>query len=323
MNDSKDNLICVVVPVFNEAEVLPLFFKELLQIAPELKSKMSVLFVDDGSIDDSRKIILDYCGQHDFVQMLSLSRNFGKEAAMSAGLDYAKGDAVVVIDADLQDPPSLIVDMERLWLSGEDVVYAKRRSRSGEPFFRKFFAQIYYRLLNSLSDFPIPEDTGDFRLLSKKVVDALRRCRERNRYMKGLFAWVGFRQKEILFDRDPRMAGKSKWGLPKLFGLAFSGITSFSAAPLRLATWIGFLCAVGCVFYAFWFFGKTLLFGDPVQGFPTLIVAVLFLGGTQLIALGITGEYIGQIYDELKQRPMYLIDKGQCSSHFSVVDELS
>jgi glycosyltransferase involved in cell wall biosynthesis len=243
------------------------------------------------------------------VQAIRLSRNFGKELALTAGLDAADADAVILIDADLQDPPELIPEFIARWREGHDVVFGTRLARDGESWLKRASAAAFYRVMGRLSSTPIPADAGDFRLLSRRAVDALRGLRERHRFMKGLFAWVGFRQCELPFRRDPRMAGRSKFNYWKLWNFALEGITSFSTVPLRLATYVGLLTALLAFGYGAWILLKTLLWGDPVAGYPSLMSVMLFLGGVQLVALGIIGEYLGRLFDEVKQRPLYLVQE--------------
>lgn len=301
--------LTVVVPAYNESEGLREFHARLSAVFDRLDLACSVLYVDDGSRDDTYAIMRALADADARVATLRLSRNFGKELALTAGLDHADADAVVVIDADLQDPPELIPDFVLHWREGFDVVYGTRASRAGETPFKKFTASMFYKIIGRLSDTPVPRDTGDFRLLSRRALDALKQVRERQRFMKGLFTWVGYRQKSILYARDPRFAGETKWNYWKLWNFAIDGITSFSGAPLKLATYVGVSVAVLAFAFALWVFGKALLLGDPVKGYPTLMVAVLFLGGVQLMALGVIGEYLGRLYSESKQRPLYLIDE--------------
>lgn len=240
--------------------------------------------------------------------ILDLSRNFGKEIAMTAGLDHAVGQAVVLIDADLQGPPELIRDFVREWLEGGyDVVYGKRRSRAGESALKKLSAHVFYRFIQRMSRVRIPEDTGDFRLMSRRAVDALRHFREQHRFMKGLFAWIGFPQKPLLYDRDPRFAGKTKFSYWKLWNFAIEGITSFTTIPLRLATYLGLLVALFAFAFGAWVIFRTLMYGNPVAGYPSLMVLVLFLGGVQLAFIGVLGEYLGRMFDESKGRPLYFV----------------
>ncbi len=301
--------LTVVVPAYNESAVLRAFHQRLGQVLDQLPLDCSVLYVDDGSDDDTWSIISSLLATDPRVGALKLSRNFGKEAALTAGLDAADGDAVVVIDADLQDPPELIPALIEQWQAGYDVVYATRTARDGESYFKRFTAAAFYRSMERLSDTAIPRDTGDFRLLSRRALDALAQLRERQRFMKGLFGWIGFRQTAVHYLREPRQGGATKWNYWRLAQLAIEGITSFSTAPLRLATWIG-LASAGVSFgYGLWVLTRTLFYGDSVRGYPTLILVILFLGGVQLLALGVIGEYLGRNYAESKQRPLYFVEE--------------
>ncbi len=300
--------LAIVTPAFNEAEGLPELHRRLCAAVDGLGLDISMLFVDDGSADDTFAVIEALQRQDPRVGGLRLSRNFGKELALTAGLDHVDADAVVVIDADLQDPPELIPDMVARWRAGVDVVYGQRIARDGEGWFKRASAAAFYRIIGRLSDTPIPRDTGDFRLMSRRAHQALGRIRERHRFMKGLFAWVGFRQEAFPYRRQPRHQGRSKWGWWRLWNLAVEGITSFSGAPLRLATPLGMVAALVAFSFGAIIIAKTLIWGDPVPGYPSLMVVVLFLGGVQLIALGVIGEYLGRLYEESKQRPLYLID---------------
>ena len=301
--------LTVVVPAYNESEGLRAFHERLGAVFAKIDDlDCSVLYVDDGSRDDTWAIMCELRAADTRVAVLKLSRNFGKELALTAGLDHATADAVVVIDADLQDPPELIPQFVEEWRQGYDVVYGTRASRAGETAFKKWTAKTFYKVIGSLSQTPIPHDTGDFRLLSRRALDALKGVRERQRFMKGLFTWVGFRQKSVIYARDPRFAGETKWNYWKLWNFAIDGITSFSSSPLKLATYVGLLTAVLSFVFAIWVTVKALLWGDAVQGYPSLMVVVLFLGGMQLMALGVIGEYLGRLYVEAKQRPLYLID---------------
>lgn len=302
-------LLSVVIPAFNEAAVLPSLHRRLASVLGDLRVPYEIIFVDDGSTDATAELIKQLRLNDAGIGLVKLSRNFGKELALSAGLQCAGGDCVVIIDADLQDPPELIPAMLTAWLDGADVVNMRRRQRAGETWFKKFSAHAFYRLLNRLSDVPIPEDVGDFRLLSRRALDALNTLPERNRYMKGLFAWVGFCQVTLLYDRDPRAAGSGKQNYLKLWSLAAEGITSFSVTPLRIASLTGLLSAGAAFVMTLFYIVKTFVFGDVVQGFPTLIVAVLLLGGLQLLGIGILGEYLGRMFMETKRRPLYLIEE--------------
>ena len=269
--------------------------------------RYEIVFINDGSSDNSEKILTEIFAQDPAVTAIHLSRNFGKEYALTAGLDFAAGDAVIMIDADLQDPPELIPDMIREWQNGFDVITMRRVSRDGETMIKRSSAWLFYRLLNRISDVPIPPDTGDFRLLSEKAVQAVRNLPERVRYMKGIFAWVGYQQIEISYERASRAAGQTKWGYLRLMRLALDGITAFSTTPLRLASYVGFITAIGAFTFGMWTIAKTLMFGDPVAGFPTLLTSMLFLGGIQLMAIGLLGEYVGRLFVESKARPHYLV----------------
>lgn len=304
---SNGPVISLVVPVYNEAGVLP----ELLERASAALSATGLawemIFADDGSRDATAEIIRAYRQKDSRVGMVSLSRNFGKEIAMTAGLDHARGEAVVVIDADLQDPPELIGEMVAFWRDGYDVVYAKRITREGETNLKRWTAHMFYRVLNKLADRPIPPDVGDFRLMSRRAVNALLQLREHHRFMKGLFVWIGFRQTQVVYRRAPRAAGKTKWNYWRLWNFSIEGFTSFSILPLQFASYFGVLIACLAALYGIYMILRTIIFGNPVQGYPSLLVTVLFLGGIQLLTLGIIGEYIGRISNETKRRPLYLV----------------
>ena len=303
--------LTVIVPCYNEEEVLPIFHSRLVASLAGISGGWEVIYVNDGSKDGTLRILKELQLAESGVAFAALSRNFGKEAAMSAGLKLSRGNAVILIDADLQDPPELIPEMVRIWQQGADVVNMRRRSRQGETWFKKASASWFYKVINWLSDVPIPENVGDFRLLSRRSVEALNQLPESNRFMKGLFAWIGFRQVTVEYDRHARAAGETKWPYFKLLNFAIEGITGFSVVPLRLASYAGFLTAVGAFIYALVFLVKTLMIGDSVRGFPTLIVTILLLGGLQLMAMGIIGEYLGRLFMESKRRPLYLLDEYQ------------
>jgi glycosyltransferase involved in cell wall biosynthesis len=300
--------LSVVVPVRNEEAVLPPFHRRLFAAIESTPGGFEIIYVDDGSTDRTHALLEFAVARDRRVGCVRLSRNFGKEAATSAGLQYARGDAIVVIDGDLQDPPELIPSMIAAWQRGTDVVNMRRRTRAGESWIKRASAHAFYRVLNWLSEVPIPVDTGDFRLLSRRAVDALNALPERNRVMKGLFAWIGFNQATIEYDREPRAAGKSSWRYWKLWNLALEGITGFSVAPLKVATYVGFATAASAFLLAAFMFAKTIAVGDPVRGFPTLIVVICFLGGLQLMAIGVLGEYVARLFVEAKGRPLYLVD---------------
>ncbi len=300
--------LSIVVPAFNEEEVLPVFHERLKTVLDGLGLVCEVIYINDGSRDNTALVIEKLRATDDRVALVDLSRNFGKEIALTAGLDYAKGNWVVVIDADLQDPPELIPKFIEHAREGFDVVYAKRTVREGETALKKATAYGFYRVMRSLSRVPIPEDTGDFRLLSRRAVDALKSLREHHRFMKGLFAWIGYKQKAVEYQRDARFAGKTKWNYLKLWNFAVTGITSFTIAPLRLATLFGLCVALLSFFYGVYFIVRTLIFGNPVPGYPSLLVIMTMLGAVQLITLGIMGEYLGRMFDEAKRRPLYLVN---------------
>ncbi len=299
----------IIVPVFNEQEVVDIFYEKMKQILSTCGVQWTILFVDDGSSDGTVSHIEFLRHKDSRVGFISLSRNFGKEYALTAGLDHADADAVVVIDVDLQDPPELIPQMLQEWQKGYDVIYATRRKREGETYLKKATASWFYKVINKMSKISIPKDTGDYRLMDIKAVRAINKLRESNRFMKGIFAWVGYKQKAIYFDRKERFAGETKFNMRKLFSFAMDGITSFSYVPLKFATWIGTAVALFSFLYGIKVILKALIFGGDPQGYPTMMVVILFLGGIQLMALGIIGEYLGRLFEENKQRPLYLIDK--------------
>lgn len=301
--------VSVVVPVRDEEAVLAEFHRRLVAAIEDTPGGFEVIYVDDGSTDGTPLILRQLRALDPRIGTVRLSRNFGKELAMSAGLREAHGAATVIIDADLQDPPELIPAMLDEWRRGADVVNMRRRHRAGESWLKRATASGFYRVMNHLSDVPIPIDTGDFRLLSRRARDALNSLPERSRVMKGLFAWIGFRQRSIDYDREARVAGSSKWRYWKLWNLALEGITGFSIAPLKVATYVGFLTALSAFVYAAFVLVKTLFLGDAVPGFPTLIVVISFLGGLQLMAIGVLGEYVGRLFIEAKNRPLYLIEE--------------
>ena len=305
---AKTPLLSVVVPTYNEEEGLLLFHNRLSGVLNSIAMSIEVIYVNDGSTDNSLKILNDLRENDHRLAIIDLSRNFGKEIALSAGLDYANGDAVIVIDADLQDPPELIPELIKHWHEGYEIVNARRLKRKGETFIKKTTAYCFYRIIQKFSSVNIPVDTGDFRLLSRKTVNSLKKIKERHRFMKGLFSWVGYSQKTITYQREPRCVGKTKCNFLRLWNLALEGFTSFSIAPLKIASYLGLFTAFGALIYAIWVIYKTLMYGDPVKGYPSLMVVILFLGGIQLIAIGVIGEYLGRVFNETKQRPLYLIN---------------
>lgn len=305
MSSDHRPLVSVVAPAYNEEAVLPEFHKRLAAVFDNLDCDLEIVYVNDGSRDGTIAVLHALRAQDPRVTLVDLSRNFGKEIAMTAGFDHAAGDAVVVIDTDLQDPPELIPEMIRLWRAGHDVVYAQRTAREGESWMKRATASAFYRLIQRMSRVRIPEDTGDFRLMSRRAVDALLQLREQHRFMKGLFAWVGFPSVALPYRRDARFAGETKWNYWKLWNFALEGITSFTTIPLRLASYLGLAISLFAFVYAAWIVYKTLVFGEDVRGYPSLMVVVLLLGGIQLASLGIIGEYLGRMFNETKQRPLY------------------
>lgn len=304
---SQNFTLSVVVPAYNEEDALPELHKRLSNVIDKLGVDWEVIYVNDGSTDNTLNVLTSFKDSR--VTIIDLSRNFGKEIAMTAGLDYANSDAVVIIDADLQDPPELIPEMVNLWQKGFDVVYAKRTARSGETIMKRATAKLFYRLIQLLSRVHIPEDSGDFRLLSRRAVESMRRIKEQHRFMKGLFAWIGYPQVSVSYRRDPRITGKTKWNYLRLWNLAIEGITSFSIAPLKVATYVGLLTSLGSFVFAAYIIYKTLVYGEKVQGYPTMMTVILFLGGVQLMSLGMIGEYLGRMFNESKQRPLYLVNQ--------------
>lgn len=305
--DRRAPQFSLIVPIHNETDVLPALLERLDHVVTSLDVTFEWLFVDDGSTDHSARLLTEASAHYPDIRVLRLSRNFGKEAAVSAGLNEALGEAAILMDADLQDPPELIPDMIHEWRNGADVVLMRRRSRAGESWFKRASASAFYRLLNRMSDADIPVDTGDFRLMNRKTINAIRQMPERNRYMKGLFSWVGMKTVTIDFDRDPRLAGDSKWGYWKLLRFAMDGVTSFSTRPLRMALLLGLLTAFVGGGFGVWEVTRALLFGIETPGYASMITVITLLSGVQLICIGILGEYIGRIYIETKQRPLYLI----------------
>jgi polyisoprenyl-phosphate glycosyltransferase len=303
-------LISIMVPVYNEEAVLTIFYNVLCKTVNKITNyNFEIIFVNDGSKDQTLSILRKLKLEDHRISYLSLSRNFGKEIAMAAGFDYTNGDAVIIIDSDLQDPPELIFEMISKWEDGYDDVYAKRISREGETWLKKFTSRNFYRLLSRISKVDIQRNTGDFRLLSRKAVESIKKFKESERYTKGLFSLIGHKKIAIDFNRNPRAAGKTKWNYRKLFNLAIEGLTSFSTAPLKIFTYLGFIIAIIAFIYTFIIVFKTIVYGEPVRGYPSLVSIVLFIGGIQLISLGIIGEYLGRVFNETKNRPLYLVDE--------------
>lgn len=300
--------VTLIIPCYNESASLPFLYEALQRHAEQLPQyAWEFLFINDGSEDDTLAQIKRYAATDRRISFLDLSRNFGKEHAMLAGFDHARGDCAVMLDADLQDPPSLIAEMLQYWEQGYEDVYARRRERGEESWLRRKSSLLFYRLLNKSTRFDLLENVGDFRLLDRKCLQALRQLRESERYTKGLYCWIGFKKKEILFDRGSRQHGKTHWNFWQLAGLAFNGFIGFTTFPLRIATIVGSLVALWALGFFLWVLIKASVWGDPVAGYPTLISVVLFLGAVQLICIGILGEYVGRIFTQTKERPVYLV----------------
>lgn len=303
-------LVSILVPCFNEEASLPILYEEVKKIMDILVNyEWELFFVNDGSSDHTLNIISNIYEKDSRVSYLDLARNFGKEKAMLAGFDYLQGDCAIILDADLQDPPTLIPNMLSYWEEGYHDVYAQRNNRGKESWLRNKLSLLFYYILDKSTRYEVLKNVGDFRLLDRKCIDALKQLRENERYTKGLFCWIGYKKKEIMFDRGNRVAGQSNWGYKALFSLAVEGITSFTTAPLRIATLIGILVAVWALAYMGWIILKVLVWGDPVAGYPTIMTVMLFLGAIQLIAIGILGEYVARIFNETKNRPIYLINE--------------
>lgn len=302
--------ITILVPAYNEAAVLPKLFARLDTLAHSVSSyHFEFLFVNDGSRDDTFPLIQAQAEKDSRISYINLSRNFGKEIAMCAGIDHANKDALVIIDADLQDPPELIPQMIKHWEEGYDDVYAKRSERLGESWLKKLTSQYFYKILQKSTSIPIQKDTGDFRLLDRRCIDALQQFRETERYTKGFFSWIGFKKKEITYIRDPRAAGETKWNYLKLVNLAIDGIVSFTTAPLRISTILGMLVSFAAFIYIIVIIIRTLILGIEAAGYPSMMAVILFLGGVQLLSLGIIGEYVGRIFNETKRRPLYFVEE--------------
>lgn len=309
-SSQNQKLLSIIVPCFNEEEVVSETIKRLLEFCDSLENlNAEIIFVDDGSKDRTRAVIRHYAADDSRIKLIGFSRNFGHQLAVTAGIDAAQGDAVVLIDADLQDPPHLISQMILKWQEGYDVVYGTRSERPGESAFKLATARSFYRVLNKLSDVPIPLDTGDFRLMSRPVVEALRAMPERDRFVRGMVSWVGFRQTPIMYKRADRFAGKTKYPLRKMIRFASDGILSFSIKPLQMSIGLGMLASALALLGVFYALVLRVFTEVWVQGWTALMIAILFLGGVQLICVGILGEYIGRIYNEVKKRPLYIVDE--------------
>ena len=302
--------VSILIPAYNEEEVLYTLYDRLENVINKLNNyEFEVLLINDGSKDNTLNILRELRKRDKRMCYINLSRTYGKETAMIAGLDYVTGDCCIILDADLQDPPELIEEMLKYWEQGYDDVYAKRKSRAGESFMKKFTSSLFYKMLQKSTRIPIQKNTGDFRLLDRRCVDALRKFRESERYTKGMFSWIGFNKKEILFDRDPRVAGSTKWNYWKLIDLAIEGITSFTTKPLRISSFLGVIISFCAFVYIVIIIARTLIMGEAVKGYPSLMAVILFLGGVQLLSLGIIGEYIGRVFNETKRRPLYFVEE--------------
>ncbi len=301
--------ISVVAPAYNESENVYPFYDRMKVVLEQITNDWEIVCVNDGSKDDTIEKLISLNQKDKRVKIVDLSRNFGKEVALTAGLDYAKGHAIIPIDIDLQDPPEIIKDMVDLWRQGNDVVYATRTKREGESAIKKATAFLFYKLINKMTRINIPQNTGDFRLIDRRVLNSLKELKETHRFMKGLFSWVGYKQISLPYVREPRFAGITKFNYWKLWNFAIEGITSFSIVPLQLATYLGFAVSIIAGLYALEIIYQTLIRGSDVPGYPSLMVTVLFFGGIQLITIGIIGEYVGRIYNEVKSRPLYLINR--------------
>lgn len=301
------SLLSVIVPVYNEESGLMAFHERLSTVLNSLDCEVEVIYVNDGSSDNSKAGLCAIRERDGRVSVVDLSRNFGKEIALTAGLDHSAGDAVVMIDSDMQHPPELIRSFLESWRDGYDVVYGVRKSRLDESVLKRNFSRFFYKIMTKLGPVALPENAGDFRLLSRRAANALIQLREQHRFMKGLYAWIGFSQKAIPFEVEPRLIGITKWGFSALWTLSVEAITSFTIAPLKLSTYLGLLTAIGASLYGLYIIINTLLFGSPTPGFPTLMVVILMLGGIQLITLGVIGEYLGRVFNESKNRPLYFV----------------
>lgn len=299
--------VSLLIPAYNEQESLPLLYKALTEIMDaNANYDWEVLFVNDGSVDNTLVLIRDLQKQDARICYLDLSRNFGKEIAMLAGFDYVTGDCMIILDADLQDPPSIMPEMLAKWEEGYEDVYAERKTRGKEPWIRKKFSMLFYKILQKTTKINVLQNVGDFRLLDRRCIEALKKIRERGRYTKGMFSWIGFKKTSVQFDRADRVAGKTHWGYIKLMSLAIEGIVSFTTAPLKFTTFLGIGVSFAAIVYMIYILIKTLIWGDPVAGFPTMMVVILFLGGAILFSLGIIGEYLAHIFIETKGRPTYI-----------------
>lgn len=302
--------ISIIIPAYNEQESLPILYERLTKLMETLNNyDFEVLFVNDGSKDQTIEIIKELREKDKRICYVDFARNFGKEIAMIAGLDYATGDCVIFMDADLQDPPELVPELVKYWEEGYDDVYAKRKSRKGETWLKKFTSKMYYKVLQHVTRVEIQEDTGDFRLLDRRCVNALKKLRESQRNTKSMFSWIGYKKKEVLYDRDPRVAGKTKWNYGKLMDLAIDGITSLTTSPLRISTFIAIPTFIVLFGYFVYVIAKCFVVDQPIQAYQSIILLILFFSGIQILLFGIVGEYLGRIFNETKNRPLYLVNE--------------
>ena len=302
--------VSIVIPAYNEEESLPYLYERITKLIDTVENyEFEILFINDGSKDKTLELIKEYRNKDNRFSYVNLSRNFGKETAMIAGLDYATGDAVVFMDADLQDPPEILPELIKYWEEGYDDVYARRKTREGETFFKKITSKLYYKILQKLTNIEIQKDTGDFRLLDRRCVNAIKKLRESQRCSKSIFSWIGYKKKEVLFDREPRVAGKTKWNYKKLVDLAIDGITSFTTSPLRISTYVSIPTFITLVVYFIYVIAKSCIIHEPVQAFQAIILLNLFFFGIIILLIGIIGEYLGRIFNETKNRPLYFVDE--------------
>jgi len=311
--------LCVVVPGLNEADNLRLLYNELVRVLGKYEWELEIIFVDDGSTDNTIELCRKLNQMDRRFQYVSLSRNFGHQRALTAGLDVAVGDAVVIIDADLQDPPEVVLEMIDLWRQGVDVAYGQRRSREGETLFKKFTAKLFYRVLATLSGTTIPEDTGDFRLMDIRVLEQLRNLREQSRFLRGLVSWLGFEQRPVYYDRKPRHAGTTKYPFLRMVRFAWDGIATFSAMPLRLATFLGSILSMAAFAFIAYLVFREIWYKDFIRGWASIMVAVVGIGGVQLLVIGIVGEYLAKAFDEVKHRPLYIVRQSSLASASPII----
>ncbi|MBN2534394.1 MAG: glycosyltransferase family 2 protein [Spirochaetales bacterium] len=307
MCEKNDIELSIIVPVYNESETITLFHERLITVLEQLSKSFEIIYINDGSSDTTLEILINLYVFDKHIKIINLSRNFGKEKALTAGIDYSSGQGIIPIDADLQDPPEVIIELVKKWEEGYDIVNAKRITRKGDSFIKKITARLFYKVIRSFSKMDIPDNTGDFRLIDRKAAEALKRLREYHRFMKGLFSWIGFKQTTVLYERAPRYAGKTKWNYLSLLNFAIDGITSFSHVPLRISSLIGVIVSLISFGFGIYFVFCILISGNQMPGYSTLIIIISFLCGVLLMTNGIMGEYIGRIYNETKHRDLYIV----------------